>query len=571
MEPTRELAKRAEALVGTTLQGKWRLEKLLGVGGMASVYAAKHANGRRAAIKLLHKELALDERTRARFLREGRVANKVGHPNAVAVLDDVVAEDGTTCFLVMELLQGETLKLKWRRQNHKIELPEVLRITADILDVLMAAHAASIVHRDIKPENIFLTSEGGTKVLDFGIARLHEGLDGAGMTRTGSMMGTPAFMAPEQARARWEMVDQRTDLWAVGALMFTLLTGEYVHEGHTGAELLVAAATQPARAINALLPGVPDVIAAIVDRALAYNREDRWQDAVSMRAAVKRAMKIDFGAPSPRSSFNDESAIAEPVTSLHKKVTLSGPISSATPVSSQGGSPASSAVPSAPSIDIDSAPRLPRARNKTVVMSPDASITSPAAPAALAASAASVAPSSSPSADIPAVEPSSAPSIDVRLVSSPTMDRLGSHPSLEGDGGTITNTGVNQLPSDPPPAPPMTKTPRAVRAAFAILLGLLVGAGIFGLVRGRGHTGPAVPTPSPVESTQATPTPSASVTSGAPTELIASAAPPASSSPDVAASASAAPSASASAKPTKLPRVPKVPQGRPGQFNPKVL
>jgi serine/threonine protein kinase len=300
---------RASPLVGRTLKGKWRLESQIGTGGMASVWAARHRNGKRVAIKLLHQELSRDESIRARFLREGYVANKVQHPSVVTILDD--EDDGDLVFLVMELLEGETLSERWKRSDRRLPLREVLRVADAVLDALAAAHDKSIVHRDVKPANIFLTTSGEVKILDFGIARLHEGPAGTGhTTRLGTSLGSPAFMSPEQARARWEFVDARTDIWAMGAVMFSCLTGRHVHGSKTSAELIIATATQPAPSLREAWPEAPDVVTAIVDRALAFERADRWQDARAMLAAVRRALQIDFDRPrEPMVSLLDASVV----------------------------------------------------------------------------------------------------------------------------------------------------------------------------------------------------------------------------------------------------------------------
>jgi eukaryotic-like serine/threonine-protein kinase len=280
-------AQRAEARIGSFIKDKWQLDRLLGVGGMACVYAATHRNKKRAALKMLHRELSSDPAIRERFLREGYLANSVGHRGAVAVDDDDVAEDGSA-FIVMELLDGETLDQRWRRKDRCLPLEEVLVVADQVLDTLAAAHDQGVVHRDLKPENLFLTRDGVVKLLDFGIGRLKEMKGLPSTTLSGAAMGTPAFMAPEQARGRWDEVDGQTDLWALGATLFTLLAGEYVHEGETVNETLALAVTQPARSIRALRPDLPAAAAAFIDRSLQYAKPQRFADARAMQAELRR-------------------------------------------------------------------------------------------------------------------------------------------------------------------------------------------------------------------------------------------------------------------------------------------
>jgi serine/threonine-protein kinase len=290
---------RASARVGMVLQDKWTLESILGVGGMAAVYAATHRNGKRVAVKMLHGEFSHDDEVRTRFLREGYAANTIQHEGAVSVLDDDVAPDGSA-FLVMELLDGETVERRWERRGGKLPVTEVLFITDQLLDVLAAAHDKSVIHRDIKPENLFITRGGALKVLDFGIAKVFEQRHSrTSSTRAGMIMGTPAFMAPEQARGRWEDVDARTDLWAVGATMFTLIAGRHVHEAESSQEQLIASATNPAPALASVAPETPPLVAAIVDRALSFDRANRWSDAPAMQHVVREAIEAAGGYAAP--------------------------------------------------------------------------------------------------------------------------------------------------------------------------------------------------------------------------------------------------------------------------------
>ena len=277
---------RARARIGTVLKQKWRLDKLLGVGGMAAVYAATHHTNKRAAIKMLHPELSLDAAIRKRFLREGYVANSIGQRGAVAVDYDDVSDEGLA-FLVMELLDGETIEQRWQRKGRLLSPHEALSVADQLLDTLAAAHAQGIVHRDLKPDNMFLTRDGTVKVLDFGIARVRELSSPLSTTLAGSAMGTPAFMAPEQARGRWEDVDGRSDLWAVGATLYTLLTGEFVHAGETVSETLAMAVTRPARSIAERRPDLHPSLVRFVDKALSYDKAARFADAASMQHALR--------------------------------------------------------------------------------------------------------------------------------------------------------------------------------------------------------------------------------------------------------------------------------------------
>ena len=283
-----ELHTDCERRLGNVLASKWRLDRLIGIGGMAAVYAATHRNGAVVAIKLLHPELGRRQEFRERFLREAYIANKVDHPGAVKVLDDDVTSEGEP-YLVMELLRGESVESLLMRRGNRLALGETLAILDHTLAVVEAAHAAGIVHRDLKPDNLFLTEDRELKVLDFGIARLREQGDSAARTRTGVAMGTPAYMAPEQALGRWSDVDRRTDLWAVGAIGFTLLTGRAVHEAETANEMVVLSATRPAPSLARFIEA-PFGVVKLVDRALQFDVNRRFPDAASMRAELRAVM-----------------------------------------------------------------------------------------------------------------------------------------------------------------------------------------------------------------------------------------------------------------------------------------
>jgi serine/threonine protein kinase len=284
---------RARARVGKTLHGKYRLDAVLGVGSSAAVYAATHRNKKRFAVKMLHPELSRQQDVRTRFLREGYVANTIEHPNALAVLDDDIAEDGAA-FVVMELLKGLTVEELWESHSQRLPPRVVLALAQGLLEVLAAAHVKSIVHRDIKPANLFVLADGTVKVLDFGIARFYDTAN-VGATSHGMVLGTPAFLPPEQAKGETGEVDQRTDIWAVGATMFTLLSGSLVHEGASGMQMVVKAATEPPRSLAAVAPDVAEAIVSIVDKALAFENVHRWETADAMRDAIESAHLSLFG------------------------------------------------------------------------------------------------------------------------------------------------------------------------------------------------------------------------------------------------------------------------------------
>jgi len=287
-----------EARVGQTLNGKWTVERLLDMGGMGAVYVATHRNGRRAAIKVLHAKFGRDPEVRRRFLREGYVANRIVHPGAVAVLDDDVAEDGCP-YLVMELLEGESLSAWLGRVGGRLPVSEVLAVAGQVLEVLQVAHESAVVHRDIKPANVFVTKTGYAKLLDFGLARLRDGSMSLVPTAQGVVMGTAGYMAPEQARGKVDDVDARTDLFSVGAVMFRAISGRRIHEKATAFDTQLAAMQEPAPPLASVCSGVPPLVAAAVDRALAFDRAARWQTAKEMFEALRAAYESMRRSPAP--------------------------------------------------------------------------------------------------------------------------------------------------------------------------------------------------------------------------------------------------------------------------------
>ena len=288
---------RARERVGSVLNDKWTLEALIGMGGMAAVYAARHRNGAKAAVKLLHPELGRNPDVRGRFLREGYAANKVEHTGVVKVLDDDVISSGPddgAAYLVMELLDGVSLEDRLKRGPPMGER-ELLLVLREICSVLEAAHAAGVVHRDLKPENLFLLrgeGEARVKVLDFGLARLRDGRQ----TIAGVAIGTPSYMPPEQAAGRILEMDHRADLFALGATAFRVLTGRTVHPAPTPLAIVLRMAKEPAPKVRSVAPKVSEATANVIDRALEFAKEDRFPDAAAMRVAIEGALQSITGA-----------------------------------------------------------------------------------------------------------------------------------------------------------------------------------------------------------------------------------------------------------------------------------
>jgi serine/threonine protein kinase len=281
------LVVRAEAMtrVGATIDGKWRIDALLGLGGIGAVYAATHENGRRAAFKIMHRALASDPELVERFVDERSVSEKIAHPACVSILAASKTDDGLP-LLFMELFDGETLESALRR-GARIDGAHSLAIAEQLLDFLVACHARGVVHRDLKPANVFLlvdpdgvlARDASVKVLDFGVAR--ESM----RRRTNRRMaiGTPGYMAPEQARG--SAVDGRADLYAVGAILHALLGGKEA-----------AATNEPPRSLAMLAPTLPRPVVSMVMRALAWEPEDRYASAEHMLDVLRMVRdQFDLG------------------------------------------------------------------------------------------------------------------------------------------------------------------------------------------------------------------------------------------------------------------------------------
>jgi eukaryotic-like serine/threonine-protein kinase len=288
---------------GWLVQGTYRIDRLIGEGGVGVVYEATQvATGERVAIKLVWAKHATDESVVTRFAREAKAASAVKSEHIARVLDSGSHEGRP--FLVMELLVGEDLGARLRR-SHRLSVDETAHVVAQILKGLVGAHAAGIVHRDLKPDNVLLVERDGdrdfVKIVDFGTSKIQP-LTGKtkplSLTRRGVAVGTPLYMSPEQAQAR-DDVDERSDLYSVGALAFECLTGRPPHVGETDDDVVASICTRDAPSVRSLAPATPEGVAAFVDRALARDRADRFLSARQMLDALAGAVAAPSSGATP--------------------------------------------------------------------------------------------------------------------------------------------------------------------------------------------------------------------------------------------------------------------------------
>lgn len=262
---------------GQTITGKYRLNRVIGAGGMASVWSATNVfTEREFAIKFMLPELARTPEAARRFLLEAKVSGRINHRNIIEVIDVGQAEDGSL-FLVMELLNGVSLDVAMRRQKPPMLVREFVTVMRDVADALAAAHRVGVIHRDLKPTNVFLHQdrEGGSvpKVLDFGVSKvLEDGHDA--LTVVGTILGSPLYMSPEQAMGA-EGIDGRTDVFAFGSILFEGLCGERPYNATNLNALIVAIATTPPRSIDEAAPQMPEALRALVRECMVTDKEKR--------------------------------------------------------------------------------------------------------------------------------------------------------------------------------------------------------------------------------------------------------------------------------------------------------
>jgi eukaryotic-like serine/threonine-protein kinase len=298
-----------EALVGTTLDGQYRIEKLLGKGGMGAVYRARHAVlGDEVAIKLLRAGMESNEMWLRRFQREGKAARRFKHPNAVVVHDLRVAGDGTT-YMVLEYVNGPDLRHELKRLG-RFEPGALVPILRQLADVLDAGHAAGVVHRDLKPDNVMLAEGHGgrpvVKLLDLGIAKLRETADqtvvpDSVLTVAGQIIGTPHYMSPEQwgelPRDGSREIDGRADVYSLAVMIYELLAGSWPVSGTTIGELRSGHVSGPLARLGDKRPDLPAAVGQVIARGMARDRAERYATAGELVRDLERAFEGAWDGP----------------------------------------------------------------------------------------------------------------------------------------------------------------------------------------------------------------------------------------------------------------------------------
>ncbi|MGZ3425420.1 MAG: protein kinase domain-containing protein [Polyangia bacterium] len=294
----REAPKSGDGIIGSYIDGKYLIRRLIGEGGMGLVYEAEHVEiARRVAVKVLHAMYTRQAEVVSRFRSEARAATRIGHPHIIDVFDSGTTVEGAVYF-VMEYLEGRDLS-QLVEEEGPLPAARSITIAREICQALMAAHKAGILHRDLKPENVFLIEREGkadfVKVLDFGIAKTMEAVtDRVGrLTNPGVAMGTPEYMAPEQAAG--QPIDARADVYAVGAILYEMLSGRPPHEGANIMEVLTRKATVAPTPLAVLRPDVPRDLESLIMRTLAISPELRPQSMLSMSQELGR---LTAAAPS---------------------------------------------------------------------------------------------------------------------------------------------------------------------------------------------------------------------------------------------------------------------------------
>jgi eukaryotic-like serine/threonine-protein kinase len=268
------------------LSGRYRLESKLGSGGMSTVYlAVDEVLDRAVAIKLLHREISEEADQLERFRREARAAARLSHPNLVGVID--AGEDDGRPYIVFEYIEGRTLKRRIQEEG-RLPVDEAVAYAIEIGRGLTAAHARKLVHRDVKPQNVLIDPDGRAKVTDFGIAR---SLEQKGMTATGRVLGTTDYVSPEQAMG--EDVDERSDVYSLGVVLYEMLTGDVPFRAETQVGVAMKHVNEPMPDVQARRPEVSAAVASVVDRATTKDPRDRYGTVAEMVRDLEQTLEVE--------------------------------------------------------------------------------------------------------------------------------------------------------------------------------------------------------------------------------------------------------------------------------------
>lgn len=276
--------------IGQTIADRYKIEALLGQGGMSTVYRANDPNlNRKVAVKIIHPHLSNDPEFVRRFKQEAAAVAQLRHPNIIQVYD--FDHDGNVYYMIMEYVPGETLKEKLQKLNaaqERLPLAETIQIMATMGEAVGYAHEQGMIHRDLKPANVMLTPKGEAILMDFGVAKMLEGSDN---TATGAVVGTAKYMSPEQARG--ERPDERSDIYSLGVMLYEMVAGQPPFDADTTIAILMKHVTEPIPDIQRVQKDVPDDLAMVIEKALAKDRTERYQTAAYMTSALRLANRLN--------------------------------------------------------------------------------------------------------------------------------------------------------------------------------------------------------------------------------------------------------------------------------------
>ena len=448
----------SEDLVGRTIGGKYLVTRRIGRGGMGTVYEAENQDvGKRVALKFIDREWAKDETIASRFAREARAANAIESEHIVQVFD--AGTDSGRPYIVMELLRGEDLGARLRRSGY-IPPADALHVVAQVLRGLARAHEAGIVHRDLKPDNVFLSERAGdplfATIVDFGISKIARAKSGTvplALTQRGIVLGTPFYMAPEQAQA-FSDVDPRADLYSVGAILFECLTARPPHTGETYEQVIVSICMRDAPDVRSVRPDVADDVAAFVKTALSRHRDARFPSAAAMLEALRR-----FAPKEP------------PIALLAKGTTLPLEVTDAYSPTAPAGAPTDVSWARAEVARLESRPR-PRPRAAVIAT---ACVALLAGLGITAGVVSAVSEAHEPRPPLPAAAPSASPHEDVSAQAAPSpppppVAEVASAPRAPAQAPvpTASSTPVRRVaPRTPPPAVVPRPRPAVTRTEAA--------------------------------------------------------------------------------------------------------